>query len=156
MSDRSVKISELPVATTINANDLFYIVHGTNSYAITAKTLVIPASLSLTIISEGNNVIAGNGTINTAYITIDGSLYSGAKIFVDAVEGNNHSQGEVYISARGANSGITFFGNALGNNFIYLDAHSNINSGTITAYFNRQAASTANVNFRYQVTYFIL
>jgi len=157
MSTRSSKLSELPVANSVGANDSFYIVQSGNSYQIDAASLGIPASLKYTVGPiEGNAVITSANTSNVPWFYVSNSIYSGVRIFVDAVEGNNRSQGIAYAAFDGLGNTFStnFNGIVVGNNSIYPTITANNVSGNGVIYLTRQSNSTANITLRWQATYF--
>ena len=158
MSTRSSKLSELPIANSVGANDTFYIVQSGNSYQIAASSLGLPPTLEYTVGPvEGNTVIASSNTNQVPWLGVSNSLYSGVKIFVDAVEGNNRTQGLVLASFDGLQNTFNLSSNldtVLGNNQIQFSLANNV-AGNGIIYFTRQSNSQANVSFRWQVTYFI-
>lgn len=158
MATRSSKITDLSVTNSVGPNDLFYIVQSNTSMAVLGR-VVVPSSSFVYVVGEfeSNSVIASNNIANVSWFSWSNASYSGVRIWVDMVEGNNRTQGIMYASLDGlANTvGFNFEGISLGNNMIYPDIYGDNNSGNVSLYFSRQSNSVANVTIRMHGKYFI-
>jgi hypothetical protein len=87
MSTRSSKLSELPVANSVGANDILYIVQNGNSYQISANSLGILAlgGLSWTPSSNADEMFNGTWDANVNYVINDLVIFNAA----NSVYGNN-------------------------------------------------------------------
>jgi len=160
MATRSSKVSQLPTANSVGPNDTFYIVQANTSMQVPASVLNLPSISTLTTGPiEGNTIITGDGTTdNTAFFTWDTSLYVGFEMTIDAVDDSDAGCRTFGTVSAAVAANIVYVNTLplinLGDNQILLfteDVQSGSNS---TLYFARQSGTTANVIFRWKVTYF--
>lgn len=150
--DRSKKISELPVANSVGPNDLFLLIQANSSMAISANSLGIPASLTLTDGPiEFSNTIVANGTNDVLWFQYNG--YTAVEIKINAfdVTTNDRSFGTIKVTANSSVANVLTSITTIGGNPINVGSNSAVSSNTVSLYFKRASSATSNVLFHYQV-----
>jgi hypothetical protein len=153
MASNSVMLSQLTKTSSISANDVFVVSKFVNTKYETKGIFVnnVANSISkmLPLHFDNTNIISGNLSLtsnNTTNVVVsEFANCETAEIIFKAKEGLNLSFGRMFIT-----DGVIFntFYSQSGANKINFVA--DMNAGNIRLNFNREFASTANVNLEYK------
>ena len=163
------KVTDLTAITSATGDDLLYLVNdpsGTpgsrkitvNNFANSIKTQV-SAVIPNTSVVANSVTFQSSGTANVAFLTYTFSTGATgcADVFVHArdVTTNEISSGHLFVAVQNSSSiGITQSIAQAGVNTIDFNVTPTVTSNTVTMYFRRGAASTANISLRFAATIF--